>query len=326
MVKSRLSQGKTMGNNRLIGAPGVCLGALALLAAGLAGPGCGGTMKRMGATTTADILAEAAPALQEENDPVLAESALLSNIMLMEGLLRVVPEEKPLLRTIAEAYSSYAYAFLEPQTWGDLEMEEEDALRERMKEYHRRARRHAIKRVSLLDEDLGAALTGTQKELEEALEDVDDEDTVDALFWVAHTWGLLIQADLDDLESVAARGTVETIMGHVRSVSPEHEYGLPVIFAGVSQAMQGAGLGGDMEAAKKDFDEAMAMNDGAFLLATFLYGRYYCVATNDEACFKQAMQRVIEADPNALMARRLVNTLAQQWAKTWMEIADEQLF
>ncbi len=315
-----------MQKRRLFGGFGVWLGALGLLAIGLAGPGCGGTMKRMGAATTADILAEAAPALQEENDPILAESALLSNIMMMEGLLRVIPDEIALLRTIAEAYSSYAYAFLEPQTWGDLEMEEEDALRGRMKEYHRRARRHATKRLSLLDDELASALNGDPKELEKALKGVEDEELVDALFWVAQTWGLLIQSDLDDLEAIAAKGTVEIIMAHVRGQRPDHEYGMPVIFFGVSQAMQGSGLGGDMEAAKKDFDEAMAMNDGHFLLATFLYGRYYCVATNDEECFKKAMERVIEGDPDALMERRLVNTLAQQWAKTWMEIADEQLF
>ncbi len=296
------------------------LGALGLLT-----PAVGCSMTRMAASSTVDVMYQAAPSLAEERDPVLADAALLANLKLFEGLLRVEPDNERLLRLTTEAFSSYAYGFLEPRAWryDDPDDPALQILRARIKDYYQRAVAYADRLVALRLPDVAPRLAKGGPALDRALADDFDADELDALFWAGHTRGLLINSDPDDLAAVAGLRTVQQLMARVGKSRPAHEDGMPSIFAGMSNAVLGAGLGGDMDASRSAFQTAIAATEGAYLLPRFLYGRYYCTATLDRACFEQALTEVVEADPDALPRRRLTNVLAQQWAAYWLTRADE---
>lgn len=286
-------------------------------------PGCTSAAARM----TVDVMWAASPVMQHEDDPVLAEAAVLANLKTFDGLASLLPDNETLLRMAAEAYSSYAFAFLEPRTWAFANPDDPALLQvmARMKSYHMRAVGYAKRLLAEADEDVHAAIDAPLDELKRVLAEVDDEDTLEALYWVGQTWAMLVQSDTDDLENVAMLENIRVIMQRVAVRMPRYELGMPDIFLGSSQAAMGAGLSGDLTQAKEQLERGIAVSEGRFLLGRFLYARFYCTAVLDRKCFDAAISEILDADPAALMARRLTNTLVQRWARYWKANAD-QLF
>lgn len=280
--------------------------------------GCNFT--KLAANQTVDVFNEASASVQQESDPVLAETAVFGNLKVFEGLLKVVPENELLLRMNAEAFSSYVVGFLQPKTWGYSDPFDPTLLqlKAREKDYLTRAKTYALRRVELMLEDVAAAIKKGKAPLKKALQEDFDEEELDALFWLAHCWGLLVQSDTDDLENMADLETAELIMARVIKSDPGIEDGQGLIFAGMSKVMLGAGLAGDLSGAEKRLKEAIEVTEGKFLAPQFFYGRYYCAAILDKDCFTKNLQAVVDADPDEWMQRRLTNVLAQSWARYWL--------
>lgn len=280
-------------------------------------------MTKFAADSTVDVMKQAAPAVQREYDVKLARAAIEGNLGLMTGLLEVTPENDDLLRLATEAYSSYGTAFIEPELWAYDEYDDEaEVIRARLKDIQQRAQGFARARLKLHARALHDALDGPVPEVERLVNEVSDDEALDAVFWVAQTWGQTIQADLEDIEAVAGLPTVKALMQRVRDVDPWKAYGMPTLFFAVSNSVISDEMGGDLEGAKKDFEAVIAHNDDNFLMARFFYGRFYCATKLDRACFEAQLTKVAEADPATMPERRLMNTLARDWARIWLTKAD----
>jgi len=278
----------------------------------------------MAANGTVDVMWAATPAVTHETDVTLAESGIVGNLKMMEGLSLVVPGNQKLFRMLAEGFSSYAFGFLEPRLWGlDSASAKAQALNVRIKTFHARALKYARVRAKLLVPEVLAAADKGLAALKTALLGAFDDDEIDAIYWLGHTWSLLVAADTEDLENVANMSLAEALLKRAYKAKPKYEDGLLAGTFGAAQAQLGAGVGGDLKAAKKKFDEAIAVSEGKFLLPTFLYGRYYCVAILDKACFVKALQGILAADAKAWPKRTLTNVLVQKWARYWLTRASE---
>src|SRR5690606_34875508 len=75
--------------------------------------GC--SVKRMAVDTQAEIMQEAFPVVEEQTDYEYARLAAAGNLMQIEGLLKVAPDNERLLMLATQGYASYAYGFLEEE-------------------------------------------------------------------------------------------------------------------------------------------------------------------------------------------------------------------
>jgi hypothetical protein len=82
-------------------------------------------------------------------------------------------------------------------------------------------------------------------------------------------------------------------------------------------------FGGNLHEAKRHFDDAIAVTDGRYLMARYLYARDYCRATQDRECFVRGLENVANADPDLLPEQRLANTLTTMWARQWLVKVDD---
>ena len=273
----------------------------------------------MAANGTVDVMWEASPSITKETDVDLAEAGIVGNLKMMEGLALVVPKNKRLYRMLADGFSSYAFGFLEPRLWGvNPDSPHGMALAARIKMLHERAVTYARTWASLVVPKVLKASDKDLETLKTALKEDFDDEALEAIFWLGHTWSLLVAADTEDLENVGNLSMAEALLHRVYKSKPKYEDGGLAATFGTAQSQLGAGIGGDLKTAKAKFDEARKVTGGKYLLPDFLYGRYYCVAMLDKKCFTDAMNKVLKADPKAWPSRTLTNVLIQRWAKYWL--------
>ena len=129
--------------------------------------GC--SLKRMVIRSTALILDDSIAAINEEQDMVMAEQAILSNLKMLEGLIKGDPENKKLLLLAAQGFSSYAFGFVE----------ENDP--ERAKIFYKRGRNYGL-RILKKDKYFSEALEKDTEEFKNSLKGFDSDD-IPALFW-----------------------------------------------------------------------------------------------------------------------------------------------
>ncbi len=70
-------------------------------------------------------------------------------------------------------------------------------------------------------------------------------------------------------------------------------------------------MGGDPEASRAAFDKAIAVSDGKFLLASYLYAKFYCYRVQDADEFERRLQYVLDQPDTIMPEYRLLNVLAR---------------
>jgi len=275
------------------------------------------------------MIVKMAPAIEMEGDLVLAEAATLSNLKMVEGMLLMSPRNESLLMTATKSFAGYGAAFVEP-AWSlrnDYFSDDYVYTHKRLQQLYRRSRDTGLRWIDLRHPEITRLLRAKRKdrwvaELPKALAKLSARD-VPALFWTAQAWGLLIRANDENLLEIANMSKIEMMMRRVYELDPDYNFGAVHLFFGMRHTSLGKQLGGDLQEAKRHFDNAIAVTDGRYLAARYFYARDYCRATQDRECFMRGLAEVGNADPDLLPEQRLANTLATMWARQWLAKVDD---
>jgi hypothetical protein len=92
---------------------------------------------------------------------------------------------------------------------------------------------------------------------------------------------------------------------------------------GTIYSSQGKAMGGNPEAAKKYFDEAIAATGGKYLLTKVMMARYYAVVTQDRPLFESTLKAVLATSDDVWPDQRLANELAKRRAKRYLEHVED---
>jgi len=247
--------------------------------------------------------------LNEEQDLALAESAIASDLKLLESVLRSDPENDRFLLLASMGYSSYSLGFVE-----DDSLKRAAALYLRAKEFGMRIlRKHASLRDALSrgPDDLRSALATLSK------------DDVPAVFWTATGWGSYIAASLTDPEALADLPKVEIMMRFVLEKDPGYFYSGANFFLGTLYGSRPKILGGDPDASRKYFDECLRRTGGKFLMAYVYMARSNAVQTQDRELFDRCLTAVDTTSLDVLPEARLSNAVAKRKAALLRARADE---
>lgn len=268
--------------------------------------GC--SLEKMAIRSTGSILNYGVEALYEEQDLIIAEQAIMSNLKLLEGLIKGDPKNENLLLLAAQGYTGYALGFVE----------DEDP--ERAKLFYNRAKNFGLeilkKKSSFKD-----ALNGNLEDFSKALESFGQSD-VPALFWAANPWGNWINLSRDSPLAIAQMGKVEAIMKRVVELDGTYYYGGVHMFFASYYGGRSAMFGGSPEKSKKHFDKFVKISNGKFLIGYVLQAKYYAVQMQDSALFRNYLEKVINAPGDILKEQRLVNEIAKVKAERLLDDID----
>lgn len=279
---------------------------LPLLLAALLLQGC---IQTMAIRTMGGIMDFGLEAFNEESDLKLAESALGSNLKLVEALIKGDPENKKLLLMASQGFNAYALAFAE-----------DDSI-ERARVFYLRGREHGM-RVLMQNAVFKAAMDKDFTTFQSALKTFSKND-VPALFWTAFGWGSYINITRSEIGAIADLPKVLAMMEYVRQLDATFYYGGPYLILGSIEGSMPKVLGGRPERAKEYFDRAAELTGGKFLLTYVYYAKTYAVQTQDQELFETLLKKVDDAPADLLPEARLSNAIAKRKAKLLREHINE---
>ncbi|MFH2203176.1 MAG: TRAP transporter TatT component family protein [Elusimicrobiota bacterium] len=270
---------------------------------------CGACVPRaVTVRATAGLLENGVSAVYGERDPQFARDAMPGQLMLTEVLLKNDPENTDLLKSLAEGYFGYAFLFLE---------EEEP---ERAAEFYRRAADYG-ERV-LRRQGLAGLASASPKKRDSILARARGAD-VPALYWTASAWAGIANIRKNDTQALTFVPLAAAMMRRVLDMNPAYQHGGADIFFGVYYSGRPRLAGGDPDKGKAHFEAALRRTGRHYLMAQYLYAKFYSVAVMGEEQFKALLAEIADAPREAMPAAALPNAVAQSKAKKLLARFDD---
>ena len=266
------------------------------------------TSKTMTVASTALLLEDVAKASNRQSDLKLVREGMPSYLMLIDGMVEALPDNKRLLITAAQSYASYASAFIQ-----DEDKAYAITLYAKAKEYALRA---------LEQNGFKNPLSRPFDDFETGLQKMGTKD-VPYLFWAASCWGSWISLNMRSMEAMAELPRVEAMMKRVLVLDEAFYYGGAHIFMGVLEASKPRIAGGDLNRARDHFLKAIELGDGRFLMAKVYYANYYAKKAFDRELYISTLENVLEIPVAIVPELTLLNTVAHTKAKKMLDEVDE---
>ena len=268
------------------------------------------TSKTMTVASTALLLEDVAKASNRQSDLKLVREGMPSYLMLIDGMVEALPDNKRLLITAAQSYASYSSAFIQ-----DEDKAYAITLYAKAKEYALRA---------LEQNGFKNPLSRPFDDFETGLQKMGPKD-VPYLFWAASCWGSWISLNMRSMEAMAELPRVEAMMKRVLVLDETFYYGGAHIFMGVLEASKPRIAGGDLNRARDHFLKAIELGDGRFLMAKVYYANYYAKKAFDRELYISTLENVLEIPVAIVPELTLLNTVAHTKAKKMLDEVDEYL-
>jgi hypothetical protein len=287
--------------------------------------GC--NLKQFTVDTTAPVIQDASRSFQAESDLHVAREAAPGQLKTADGFLASSPRNRILLEVVAQGYIEYAFGFLED----DLEqLPDDDAHARDREELVRRATRlyergvdYGLRLLALDDKRFPEAFRQDVASTVAAAKKLDGEKSVPGLFYSGLGLASAINLNKEDLARVVELPKAIALIKRVYEIDPKFYNGGAAMALGMIWAAQGKAIGGDPDASKRYFEEAIRASDGKFLLPRVMMARYYAVTVQDRALFESTLKAVLAAPADIYPEYRLANEFARRRATRYLARIDE---
>jgi hypothetical protein len=269
------------------------------------------------ANQTAPVLKAALPALGQESDLQLARDAAPGQLKTVEGFLLASPENEIFISILAQGYCEYAFGFLETDIIDARfagRSDEEALLTKRATGLYLRCMNYGLK---LLGGGWEKALYGDQKGFENIVKGA-GKDQVPGMFFVALGLSSAINLNRDDIDMVSYLAKAKMLFERVEALDGTFYNGGAHLALGMLYASQSAAIGGDPEKGKAEFEQAIKVTNGKFLLPKVLLAISYGTVKHDQEFFHKTLVQVLETSPAVYPDQRLANEIAHVRAKRYL--------
>ena len=286
--------------------------------------GC--SIQKIAVKETGGIIAKGMPVFFQESDLGIAETAIASNIKLLETLLATAPDDKTLLLATSQALTAYAFGFVEAEMertrYSDPKRSE--AAKERAKSLYARGREYALRAVKLQNKKLVAALDGPLADFDPLLPKVSKKQ-VPAIFWLSFSWGGLINLSKDSITAVADIVKVEHMMKRVLELDETFFNAGPHMFLGIYYGSRPKMFGGDPALSQVHFDRVDSLTGNRLLMNKVMRAQFLAVQNQDRKMFESLLGDVRAAKDDLYPEQRLMNEIAKSRAEI-LSKQEEKLF
>jgi len=259
----------------------------------------------------------------KDDDPELIRDAFPFALKTYEALLASDPENHDFCRTTAEAFVTYANAFVqaEAERLQGVDFQRADRLRRRATRLYLRGRNYALAGLSL---DYPDFEKGLREDHQQALAALSAKD-VPLLFWAASGWAGAISTDVNNMSLVAELPVVEAMMRRALELDEDFEGGVIHEFFIIYEGSRLTAMGGSAERAQAHFERVESLTRGEKASPYVLLASSVAVRKQDYKMFKNLLQKALSIDPDAVPKWRLANTLAKKKAE-WLLDHSPELF
>lgn len=284
-------------------------------------PAC--SIRKMAIQNLGDALAESGHTYSRDDDPELVREALPFALKLMESLLDESPEHAGLLEAAASGFTQYAWAFVhqDSEAAADHDLEEADRLKGRARRLYARALGYGLRSLEVHHPGLREALGGWSEARQVALDALDPDD-LEALYWTATSWGLLISVSKDDPIRLSELSRVEALLD--RALELDEAWGEGALHEAMIffEGGRSDAMGGSVERATTHYLRAVELSSGLRASPFVTYAETVSVRNQNRSEFVETLGKALEVDPDALPESRLLNLVMQRRARWLLERID----
>ena len=266
------------------------------------------SMDRMLVRSSVPLIESGVEALNHETDLDLAEDSIPANLNMLQGMIKIDPENALLRTYAAQAFYGLAYGF------------NEDTQPERASDFYQRGLMHGL--VALEINGAKDLMNTPIADFEKQVSRLKKAD-VAAMFWTASNWAKWIDMHRDDPEAIAQLARATALMQRVIDLEDSFYYGGAHMFFGVYYGSRAPLLGGNFDKSLQHFDRAREITDGKLLIADLLQAQYLARQQQDQQDFHQRLTAIINAPDDLMPELGLQNQIAKRKAALLLEKESE---
>ncbi len=256
-----------------------------------------------------------------DDDTQLVGDALPFAMKTYEALLEADPGNAKLALVTAQAFAGYAFAFVQMPA-DELPIDQVDqqiAMHTRAMKLFLRARDYALRGLEVRRKGFLATLDAQGPAA--ALKLTRPEDA-DYLYWAGASWLGAFSAEPFDFSLIVTLPRATAMLQQVEAWNDTYARGaVHEIFISYYAAAP-AELGGSEEKARAEFARAVELSGGHSAGPYVALASSVSVKDQNEAEFRDLLNKALAVDVNAVPAERLTNTVNQQKAKWLLDHAD----
>jgi hypothetical protein len=297
-------------------------------AVGLSSAGC--DMGQFTVATTAKVLKRAQPSLRMESDYEMAARAIPGALKTIEGFWVVDPTNTTLISILTEGYCQYGTAFVEDE-WERAKFAKDlanvDYHNERATKMFSRCLNYALLNLGKRWQN---EIFSEPEKVAKLISDTGSGQRM-PMMWAALALGSIINHNLDNIEIIAHLTTVKLILARVLELDDKNPprdtalAALPHVALGMLFSAGSAQFGGDPVKAGEQFQKAIDITGGKYLLPYTLWGYRVGRMTRDQAFFHEKLVKVLETAPSIWPEQRLANEVAHRRARRYLA-QEKELF
>jgi len=295
---------------------------LLLFSVGMSTGGC--SFRGMAVDTVGDMLSQGGSTFADEDDIELVGEALPFSLKLTDSLLQETPEHRGLLRSAAQGYVVYSYAYVQfpAEKAAPLDLDRARYLRARARNLYLRAFNYAIRGLELNQPGIGEAMmeNPTQALVRIGIEETDE---VPFLYWAASALGLAISVSKDDPGMLARLAEVKAMLQRALVLDESfdngvlHEYAL-ILVGALPRTF-------DRDAIDRHYRRALELSEGKRASLYVAYAMAVPLRAQDREAFEALVEKALAVEPDAVQGQKFRNVIAQRRAR-WLLSRTDELF
>jgi hypothetical protein len=250
--------------------------------------------RRSGVKIMGPALKDSAVELQKQTNFKMFQEATPSNLMMLEAILSIDPNNRDLLSALIQGYSAYAFAVHETYYLHDQYSNSNNyAHRDQALIYYTTALNYSRRYLQTYDIDWDVFKKSVMNPTQAGkyLKSNFDRDDLVALLFTAQALGSSINLQRDQILLVSELTVVKSLFDWGCAIEPNFQNGICPIFEASYLAGRPKMLGGDPEQGKQIFLKAM-QQDPKNLMIAVSYLQLSVIPASDEDEFKRVEQLI----------------------------------
>lgn len=243
---------------------------------------------------SAPLLYQASIGVESERDLEHFRHAVPGNLMMMEGMLSLDPQNQTLLVSLIKGYAGLAFAVDETDYFeSQMSNKESEILKERAIINYTKAFQYGLQYLKSKNIAWGDIknISGTPEKIPGLIDSKLSHDIQDleAVMFTAQSLGGMINLQKDNILLVADLPIVKAMFDWTCGISPDINFGACEVFKGAYEAGRPKMLGGNPEKGKEIFLKAIEKFPHNWMIRT-AYMQFYSMPLSDEESFKDQEQ------------------------------------
>ena len=270
------------------------------------------------ADLTANLLKQAAPGLEQYWDYETVGKAFPANIIQLEGILRMVPDNKEVIHATISAYIGYGYGWISYQAEranGIDDYEKAEKLEQRLRIMYQRAWALAQHSLRLSSGGFDEAWAGGVDTFTDWLsKNFTTKKDAQTLLWAGQALGSWIQSNVEDMDVVADLPMAKAILQCSVEFDPNYLFQTGKMALAVLACSE---FPPNMAESKKMFEEVLVATERRNLIVQVNMARFYATNLGDHELFANLLNEVLNAS-DMLPEARLSNLIARRRAEYYL--------